>query len=197
MTDGNVMAQDAADDGQVVFRLKGPTDLYEGPSARSSVLETLPEGSLITIRDDAGPFLHVVTAAGWLGYIRDTALVTLAQGSASSDAPGAVEEERSRRRDALIFVDKMQAEAERLKKTPIGTATSPGIAGIVSAAVGLLGLLAAHAISGMMNEELMVFFALDILLPLVVLTANPKAPLIAYQVAVALYLAMVAGYVAI
>jgi hypothetical protein len=122
--------------------------------------------------------------------------VTLVQGPTSSGASGLDEAERSRKRDALIFLSGMEAETERLK-APIQPGASPSLAGVASAAVGLAGLLAAHAIRGMTYGELTVFFGLDVLLPLVVLTANPKAPLLAYLGAVVAYLALVTGYVAI
>jgi len=48
-----------------------------------------------------------------------------------------------------------------------------GSGGVAAAAVALAGLLLAHAISGMTNTELLVFFGLDFLLALAVFTANP------------------------
>jgi hypothetical protein len=108
--------------------------------------------------------------------------------------PDVDERERSRRREALVFMSHLEAEAERAKQQP---AISPSIGGIASAAVGLAALLVAHAISGMTNVELMVFFGLDVLLPLAVLTLNPKAPIMAYGLAIVVYVALLTGYVAI
>jgi len=88
----------------------------------------------------------------------------------------------------------LEADVERAKQQP---AISPSFSGIASAAVGLAALLVAHAISGMTNVELMVFFGLDVLLPLAVLTANPKAPIAAYGLAIVVYVALLTGYVAI
>ena len=104
------------------------------------------------------------------------------------------EQERSRRLEALLFISRLEDEAERAKQQ---SATSPSIAGVVSAAVGMAGLVVAHAISGMTNAELVVFFGLDVLLPLAVLTANPKAPIAIYWLAIVAYLALLGGYIAI
>ena len=41
------------------------------------------------------------------------------------------------------------------------------------------------------------FFGLDVLLPLAVLIANPKAPITVYALAILAYLALLTGYVAI
>ena len=65
--------------------------------------------------------------------------------------PDVDEAERSRRREALMFMSRLEEEAERAKQQP---ATSPSIGGVASAAVGLAGLVLAHAISGMTNAEL-------------------------------------------
>src|SRR5512134_1815660 len=189
-------AQGATDEGQTVFRLRSLTEFRDGPIPSSPVTGWPPEGALVTVKADAGLFLYVLTADGRLGYIRDTAPVTLVQGPATTAASD-LEQERSRRRDALVVLGEVQAEAERAKQEPADPNVSPSMAGVVAATIGLVGLLAAHAISGMTNVELMVFFGLDILLPLVVLTANPKAPLIVFQAVVALYLAAVAGYATI
>lgn len=196
MTDRNVTAQDAAERGQTVFRLRSRTELRDIPMPSSPVVGWLPEGSLVTVKDDAGPFLYVLTADGRLGYIRDTVPVTLVQGPATNAASD-LEQERSRRRDALVVLGKVQAEAERANKEPVGPKVSPNIASVVAAAIGFAGLLTAHATSGFSNEELDVFFALDVLLPLAVLTADREAPLVVYVLAEVAYLAVLTGYVAI
>ncbi len=108
--------------------------------------------------------------------------------------PDSDEPNRSRRREALVFISRLEDEAERAKQQ---SAISPSIGGVVSAAVGMAGLLLAHAISAMTNAELVVFFGLDVLLPLAVLTANPKAPIVIYGLVIVAYLGLLGGYVAI
>lgn len=196
MTDRNVTAQDAAERGQTVFRLRSRTELRDIPMPSSPVVGWLPEGSLVTVKDDAGPFLYVLTADGRLGYIRDTVPVTLVQGPATNAASD-MEEDRSRRRDALVVLGEVQAEAERARQEPADPNVSPSMAGVVAATMGLIGLLTAHAVTGMTDRELAVFFAFDVLLPLAVLTADRDAPLVVYVLAGVAYLAVLTGYVAI
>jgi heat shock protein HtpX len=64
-------AQGAADTGRVGLRLAAPAVLYDKPDATSAVLEKLPEGSLVTVKSDVGPFLYVITAMDRFGYIAD------------------------------------------------------------------------------------------------------------------------------
>lgn len=193
-------AQHATDEGQTVFRLVRPTELRENPSPSSPVIGTLPEGSLVTVKDDAGPFLYVLAVDGRLGYMPDTAMVSLVGGSARGDLAH-TEEERSRRRAALVLLGKIQAEPERARQPPVDRDVSAGVGALVSAAIGLVGLLTAHAITGMTDRELALFFAYAVLVPVGVLpfavaTAGPKAPLVIYSLNAATYLAILTGYVA-
>lgn len=197
MTDRNVTAQHAAEAGQTVFRLWSLTEFRDNPTPSSPVTGWLPEGSLVTMKEDAGPFLYVLTADGRLGYIADTAPVTLVHGPAPGCASQAGKEERSRRRDALVLIDKVQAEAEGARQPPVDRDFSAGVAYLVSAAIGLVGLLTAYAFAGMTRAEVGFFFAFDVLLPLPVLTADPKAPLVVYVLAGMAYLALLTVYVAI
>lgn len=188
-------AQDASEEGQTVFRLRSLTEFRDDPTPSSPVTGWLPEGSLVTVKEDAGPFLYVLTADCRLGYIPDTAPVTLVQGPATATASD-VEEERSRRRDALLILSEVQAEAERARQEPVDPNVSPSMAGIVAGAIGLAGLLTAHAVTGMTRAEFGFFFALDVALPFFTLTQNPKSVL-PFVGAVLAYLALLTGYVAI
>jgi len=73
----DLTAQGAADAGRAAFRLAAPTPLRDKPDVSSSVLETLAPGSLVVVRDDAGPFLFVIAANERFGYIDDDTPVTL------------------------------------------------------------------------------------------------------------------------
>lgn len=188
-------AQEAAEAGQTVFRLRSLTEFRDDPIPSSPVTGWLPEGSLVTVKEDAGLFLYVLTADGRLGYIRDTAPVTLVQGPPTTAASD-LEQERSRRRDALVVLGEVQAEAERAKQEPADPNVSPSMAGIVAATIGLIGLLTAHAVTGMTDWELAGFFAFDVFLPLAVLTADRDAPSVVYVLAGVAYLAVLTGYVA-
>lgn len=84
-------AQGAADAGRVAFRLAEPTPLRESPDISSPVLETLAAGSLVVVRDDAGPFLSVVSAGERFGYIEDDTPVDLILRSPQADRAAATQ----------------------------------------------------------------------------------------------------------
>jgi flagellar biosynthesis component FlhA len=58
----------------------------------------------------------------------------------------------------------------------------------------MVGLLLAHALFGLSNNELMVFFAGDVLFPLAVVTGRPKAPTAALGMATTIYYVALFGY---
>jgi len=80
-------AQGAADAGRVAFRLARPATLRDKPDDSSPVLETLAEGSLVTVKSDVGAFLYVITAADRFGYIADETLVLPMQWSPEVERP--------------------------------------------------------------------------------------------------------------
>ena len=64
-------AQELADQGRSALRLVNDTPLHEAPESTAAVKKVLAAGALITVRDDAGPFLYVITADDEFGYIAD------------------------------------------------------------------------------------------------------------------------------
>jgi heat shock protein HtpX len=74
--DAEPTAQGLVDEGRVAFRLANPARLYERPDAASAVIAELPAGSLLTVREDAGEFLHVIAPDDRFGYIEDATPVT-------------------------------------------------------------------------------------------------------------------------
>jgi heat shock protein HtpX len=66
---GEETAEEEVREGHVAFRLRDETPLYKGPSASGEVLGLLATGSLITVREEAGDFLMVVTPQDSFGYI--------------------------------------------------------------------------------------------------------------------------------
>jgi hypothetical protein len=184
-------AQGAADQGRVELLLGGPTSLYEEADATSRLIETLAAGELVTVHRDAGAFLYVSAGAGRKGYIPDSSPV---RDTSPTADPLFDETSLSINRDALVFMSHLEDEAERAKERPV---EDPSFLGLAVAGVGLVALLLARVAGGLTNAELMVFAGLDVLLPLVILTANPKAPITLYWLAIVVYLALVTGYVAI
>ncbi len=191
---GEETAQHLADEGRVALRLVRLTQVFKEPNEASPVVEILPEGAVVTVAGDAGTFLYVIIASDRFGYIADSTPVVASSREADTILSASDAEGRARSRDALIFTSRLEDEAERAKQQPV---SNPSMMGVASAAVGLAGLLLAHAVSSMTKPELMVFSGLDVLLPLFILTANPKAPISLYWLAAAGYLALVTGYVAI
>src|SRR3990172_10969409 len=64
-------AQELADQGRSALRLVNDPPLHEAPESTAAVKKVLAAGALITVRDDAGPFLYVITADDEFGYIAD------------------------------------------------------------------------------------------------------------------------------
>jgi len=69
MADGDETAGQEAREGEIAFRLRDETPVYKRPDAAGEVLTVLPAGSLITVREDAGDYLQVVTPQDSFGYI--------------------------------------------------------------------------------------------------------------------------------
>jgi len=69
MTDGDETAGKEVREGEIAFRLREATPVYRYPDAAGEVLAVLPAGSLVTVREDAGSFLQVVTPQDVFGYI--------------------------------------------------------------------------------------------------------------------------------
>jgi heat shock protein HtpX len=69
-------AQGLVDEGRIAFRLAEDTPLRGEADIASPVVETLPAGSLVTVRSDAGPFLFIITPDDCFGYILDETAVT-------------------------------------------------------------------------------------------------------------------------
>jgi heat shock protein HtpX len=74
--DAEKTAQGLVDAGRIAFRLAQETPLYSEADTSSPVMEVLAPGSLVSVRDDAGPFLFVITAGDRFGYIDDGTAVT-------------------------------------------------------------------------------------------------------------------------
>jgi heat shock protein HtpX len=68
-------AQGLVDQGRVAFRLIEPTPLLSEPKPGAPVTKELDKGALVTVRNDAGPFLYVITTDDVFGYIADGSLV--------------------------------------------------------------------------------------------------------------------------
>ena len=68
MTDDSTAAE-AVRDGEYAFRLTGETPLYETPDASARVVATLAAGSIVTVHDRSGDFLHVITPDDSFGFI--------------------------------------------------------------------------------------------------------------------------------
>jgi heat shock protein HtpX len=82
---------------QEAHRLAADTPVYEQPDRSSAVEEVLPAGSLVTVYERAGDFIHVVTPNDKFGYIAaDSAFVQL-QGPGAAAA--AAEEHAARGSD--------------------------------------------------------------------------------------------------
>jgi len=202
------------------FRLSAAeTLMYSAPDSSSRILANLSEGTVVTVLQSDGDFLQIVTEDDRFGYIPNLAPMSAVEGRSVKDwntllpdlppsptlemagihapretahppsAPELRALEPSRQRNARIFVNRINEEDRG--------APQSYFSGVVSATVGLVGLLLAHAISRMTIEELGVFFMADVLFPLFVLTSNPRAPVGLFGIAMALYLSALFGYVAI
>ncbi len=68
-------AQELFDTGRIALKLAGDTALLQSPDPAGPVVRSLPPGSLVTVREDAGPYLLVVSKDDDFGYIPDETLV--------------------------------------------------------------------------------------------------------------------------
>ncbi len=68
MTEDSTAAE-AVKEGEWAFRLAGETPVYESPDASAKVVATLPAGSIVTVHERAGEFLHVITPHDSFGFI--------------------------------------------------------------------------------------------------------------------------------
>ncbi len=193
--------------------------LYLAPDSTSHVLAELPAGTVVSVLQRTGDFLQVVTEDDRFGYIPESAPMSAVEGRSVKDwntllpdlppsptlemagihvpvemahSPSAPElrtMEPARQRKARIFVDRISKEDSE--------APNNYLSGVASAALGLIALLVAHALTGMTQAELGVFFMGDVLFPLFVLGANPTAPTTLLGIFVALYCSALVGYVVI
>jgi len=62
-------AAEAVGEGEWAFRLTGETPVYESPDASARVVATLPAGSIVTVHERAGEFLHIITPQDSFGFI--------------------------------------------------------------------------------------------------------------------------------
>ncbi len=69
MTDNDETAGEELREGNIAFRLRDETPVYTQPDRSGAVLAVLAAGSLITVREEAGDFLHVVTPQDSFGFI--------------------------------------------------------------------------------------------------------------------------------
>jgi hypothetical protein len=69
MTDNDETALEELREGNIAFRLRDETTVFKQPDASGEVIAVLPPGALITVREEAGHFLHVVTPQDSFGFI--------------------------------------------------------------------------------------------------------------------------------
>ncbi len=213
---------DAPAEEHLGFQLNSAeTPMYSEPDRSSRVVAKLPENAVVTILERMAGFLQVVTSDDRFGYILDSTPMKPVEGrmvdgwnvqipdlEPASEAmiagfPSTVEPdhapspnvtglEGARRRDALVFLDRLSEEDGEADRTPDNTALFSGIA---AATFGMLGLLLAHAVSGLTNNELMIFFFGDVLFPLAVLTGRPNSSPAVFGLITLIYYAALFGYV--
>ncbi len=73
---GEDTAAEEVQEGAVAFRLAKETPVYEAPDASAKVLGVLPAGALVTVHEDMGDFLHIITPDERFGYIAAVTAVT-------------------------------------------------------------------------------------------------------------------------
>ncbi len=130
-------AQGAADERRFAFRLVRETNLLQRPDTSSLVLAALPPGSLVVIREDAGPFLSVVAGDERFGYIEDETPVILVMHSPESErGPEAPAEPSGTARSLLAGMATRGAGAtevtpeERLFLNELAAGKTPDVAAI-------------------------------------------------------------------
>ncbi len=84
-------AQQTFDDGRIAFRLDHDTPLYDAAAAGAAVIATLAAGSLITVREDAGAFLYVITGDDTFGFIADASPVSPMEWTPKLEQAGNIE----------------------------------------------------------------------------------------------------------
>ena len=194
--------------------------MYLQPDTSSRILTNLPAGALVTVLERTGGFLRILTADDRFGYVLDSTPMTRVEGQIVDSwnvlmpeveplsipmtghipapielvhqaAPDVTGLKGSRKRDALVFLSQLNDKAEESDE-PQGD--SALFAGIAAATVGMLGLLLAHALFHLTNNELMIFFFGDVLFPLAVLTGRPNPQPAAFGLVTLLYYVALFGY---
>src|SRR6266542_5673277 len=94
MTDDSTAAE-AVSDGEFAFRLTDDTPLYEMPDASSRVVTKLAAGSVVTVHDRAGDFLHVITPNDRFGFIAASTPVGEIEAMSLAPPPEPTVEERA------------------------------------------------------------------------------------------------------
>lgn len=195
------------------------TQLYADTDVTSRILGTLKEGDVVTVLERTYGFMRVVTVGDSFGYILDstpmrrvadrvvdgwtvqipeiepvsipmTARIPAPMDSKPPAPPDVSGLQGSRRREALTFLGRVNEKTDG-DQSPDGQAL---LSGLAAATVGMIGLLLAHGLFRLSNNELMVFFAGDVLFPLFVLTGRPKAPNASLGIFTMLYYVALFGY---
>jgi len=215
---------DAPTEEHLGFQLSSAeTPMYLEPDNSSRIVAKLPESAVVTVLQRTAGFLRVVTSDDRFGYILDSTPMTPVEGRTvdgwnvqipdlepvslplAARIPAPVEPVQhappdvsglgaSAQRNARVFLSDVERRGEEADAPPDDSVL---FSGIIAAAFGMAGLLLAHAVFGLTNAELGVFFVLDVMLPLVVLTYSPKARLTPLTLAVTAYWAVLFGYVGV
>lgn len=124
--DKDLTAQEAVDAGRVAFRLASEADLLSGPDSASGIIETLPEGALLTVRQDAGAFLQVITADERFGYLADDTSVHPIQWTAEIERPAPDEQRHIYPGPPVSAREAMGAALGMAAVAPVTMSTIPG-----------------------------------------------------------------------
>lgn len=186
MTNDEASTQDMPG-GRVAFRLTAETPVYESADSASVIEELLPGGAMIVVDGPAGDFLRIVTRSDNFGYIPASTAMAPAAGLVMAVPESSQIEESSgpvlspsQRRDGLIFLSQMEREAEDLEGRrrqgidPPGPADNAGIGLLLPIALGMIGILVTHIVSGLMTWELALLFIFDVLFPLFMLPLGAR-----------------------
>ena len=112
MTDDSTAA-DAVGDGEFAFRLTDDTPLYETPDASSRVVTKLAAGSIVTVHDRAGDFLHVITPNDSFGFIPASTPVGEIEAMSLAPPPAPAEDDDPAPGAAAAFPGQQEAAAAR------------------------------------------------------------------------------------
>ena len=112
MTDDSTAA-DAVGDGEFAFRLTDDTLLYETPDASSRVVTKLAAGSIVTVHDRAGDFLHVITPNDSFGFIPASTPVGEIEAMSLAPPPAPAEDDVPAPGAAAAFRGQQEAAAAR------------------------------------------------------------------------------------